>query len=375
MGFEFAENIEEWTIWLVYIMIIIIFEIFGYKRKGKEILNEKENNLIDQKYKKKVLLNNKQIFVFLWICLSLCIIISKLFNKDDLNGFVFLFLSVPIFFVNILPKIKKYREILYSSSFVSYLPFLIVLFYIISRDGRNNVIGVLTSFVGTIVLMIINDKIQKKYKPLFISTIGFVFLILIFINGSRAGLLSFLIVLIYIFFKSIKEANMKLKGVKILIIQLTLTIILIPYMLYYNEIFNLLFNKWDGISDVSSGREIIWLETIEQASWIGYGENYYYQYFYIGDAHNIFIQVLGQYGVITLCMFLIIILYLISLLIKINSTNYNMIFISYLSLGLFENVLFIDFRFGTITFIMWYFIGLLLNEKVNINIVGSNKGE
>ncbi|WP_143192429.1 O-antigen ligase, partial [Paenibacillus sp. P32E] len=214
---------------------------------------------------------------------------------------------------------------------------------------------------GIILLTMINDKMKNR-KALFLLIFGFIFLFLIFINGSRAGLLSFVLGFSCIFIENLKVQNYRIKMEKFLLFHAAATIIVISCIVYFNKISNLFFNKWNGSSDISSGREFMWQETIKDANFFGHGSNYFYQKFFIGDAHNIFVQVLGQYGMIPLLLFVLMIVYLVILLVKLKDTNYYAIFLSYLTLGLFENVLFINFRFGTITFIIWVFIGLLLDK-------------
>lgn len=345
VGFQNIK-VDEWKLLFAYFLLFVIIYIFKIKKVVKTSI-----------------FNKKTFFVLIWLGLSISVMISKIINDDEINNALLLCFLIPIFFVNILPKIQQSKELVTYSAAVSYLPLVILLFYIVSVNGRDNSIGVLTSFTGAIILMIINNKLSNRNKTFVIGAFGILFFLLIFINGSRTGLIAFVVVFIYTFRKSVIESSINFKG-KFLILHSFVTIILLGSLLFYNNLSGLLINKWNGTSDITSGREIIWLETIKEMSLFGFGSEYFYQKFFIGDAHNIFIQVLGEYGTITATIFLIFVIYLMILVIRVRNTNYNIIFMSYFILGLFENVLLLDFRFGTITFIIWSYIGFLLNERV-----------
>lgn len=369
MGFEFTKDFEQWKFLFLYIVIIVITEKFRFRKKSKDFKYEQKE--YKQVTRGRNTLNKKLVFMFIWACLCTSILISKILGQGSVSDTVFLALSVPMFFGVILPNLEKFKRVILNPALVlSFLPFIVVLFYIISRDGRNNVIGVLTSFIGVIILTIANENAKKEYRLAIVGVLGLIFFLLILLNGSRAGFISFFVGFIYIFRLTLKESSIVLKWSRVLIVHIFLSILVISFVVYHQEIIELFLNKWNGNSDISSGRKTIWINTIKQATLFGYGSDYFFRNYYIGDAHNIFIQVIGQYGVVTFLFFSLLVVYVIILLFKEKNTSYNAIFISYFILGLFENVLFIDFRFGTITFVVWYYIGLLLHDKNKSNRVG-----
>ncbi|WP_143192352.1 hypothetical protein, partial [Paenibacillus sp. P32E] len=152
MDFDFTKNVNEWAVVLIFIFFVYLVELFSTNKPvNKTYMSQDEAIFLRRKNKSKSSTSKKSIFIFIWLSLALCMIFSKILNHDNLSSIVFLLFSVPIFFIYKVPKINEYKNrILYPSAILSYLPFLIVLFYIISRDGRNNVVGVLTSFTGII---------------------------------------------------------------------------------------------------------------------------------------------------------------------------------------------------------------------------------
>ena len=119
---------------------------------------------------------------------------------------------------------------------------------------------------------------------------------------------------------------------------------------YQDSISQKLFNKWEsqGYENVSTftGRELIWSQELT-SDWtlFGHGDDYVMKVYGHHDAHNIFVQTLSRFGSIAFVLLFFISIYAIHLFRRIDIDRKNLflpIFITYLIIGLAENVSFLD---------------------------------
>jgi len=264
-----------------------------------------------------------------------------------------LFIIIPIVFFS--QGILKYKNIILFSSIISFIPFLYFL-------QQWNSLGMLLCMMGIILLNILHGKnVKDKYVYFLISVLG----ILIFITESRTSLIVFsFVAFIHIFIRNFRITNSYISFIKKMV---TLVTIVLLIYLSYDVINDLIFNKRSGTGDdLTSGRSDMWIGTIEYGlSMFGNGANYYMYIYNIGDAHNTFIQVLGEYGLISFIIFILIFFYIIYKSLRLENIEYLCFFGGYFGLGLAETLLFVNIKFISIDIIFFLYLGALINEKPN----------
>ena len=92
-------------------------------------------------------------------------------------------------------------------------------------------------------------------------------------------------------------------------------------------------------------------------------DSYFMDNFNIGDAHNVYFQILGHYGIIALSLYIMINIYVI---IKIWKNDKKLEFINfflcYFIIGMFENILMTDTKFIICNILLFTYLGRLLRK-------------
>lgn len=302
------------------------------------------------------IINRKALlFLALWQMFIIFIFLSKLVNGDGeflIFEFLLYSLLIPITFFD--KNIIKYKNIFLFSFIISIIPF--VYFF----GTINNNLGILFSIGGIVLLNLLRIKnVNDKY--IYLSIL--LFLILIYSIQSRTALLTFSLVAILHIYLIIKK---KSTNYIVLIRKLVTVFLVFVFIIYsYDYAVNLLFNKWGPTTqDLTSGRADIWLTTIKSGiTYFGNGEDYYTIFYNLRDSHNIFIQVLGTYGIISFIFFLLIFLYIMIKSFMTRNIEYIFFFVGFFVLGLAENLFFINSRLIGVHLLFFTYLGCLINEK------------
>lgn len=300
-----------------------------------------------------IISKQKLIFLIIWELLILTIFLSNYLNgKFIFIEFILYSILIPVSYFSV--NIIKNKKVLIISFIISVIPF----FYIL---GTGNALGMLLCVFGIVLINFINNK-QIDNKETFIYSIILLVGILIFITNSRTSLITFTTVsAIQVLVLFVKNSKSMFSIVKKVFFVFTISILLYASLDYLN---NLLFNKFTNTSkDISSGRVDIWQHIITtKVNVFGNNIDYFYSYG-IRDAHNIFIQVLADYGILSFIFFVLLFLFIVIKSIRIKKLDYLLFFLGYFLLGLTENVLFINNRLIAIDILFFMYLGCLINEK------------
>lgn len=338
ISYREVQNI--WVFLLVYCFFIIII-VFRKSFKKKNIF-----------------------FLLIWELLIFSVFISKYIHGDfQILEYTLYSALVPFcFFTN---HILKYKNTILLSYVVAGAPFLFFM------GTSNNNLGMLLSMIGIVLL---NILISKKVNNKYIYLIIFTFTIAIYLTLSRTALVAFLSIALLQIFIMIKRENASFLG----FIRKIITIIALFIIIYFTSeyIIDLIFSKYSASHlDITSGRETIWQSTIQTGlTWFGNGEDYFSIY-NVRDAHNSYIQVLGEYGFIGFILFVILSLYILIKLISVRKLDYFSFFLGYFLLGLTENLFFINSRLIGFHLLLFLYLGCLVNEQKSRVSLPSNTSE
>lgn len=262
--------------------------------------------------------------------------ISSLINSDLflLGGTLFLictYFVLGIEFNSLAPSL--YPEVFSKALFWSHAPLIYI--PLISGMDFTGYAGVFSngnSFGSVSVTLLC--LIMAKFTHYFINEIqsdrkfrylkrkmlkyGFLIISLLFLtfaSGSRTSAVTALLLIflcfVFVFLNSVKSKRLFLKtlitAIKGLFILFVLNLFFPLYKTFEHSILGKFILKSDDVLDM---RGIVWRKTIEDASILGHGRDYFTEN--IGfAAHNTFISILGQYGWLPLSMLILGILILI----------------------------------------------------------------
>lgn len=193
---------------------------------------------------------------------------------------------------------------------------------------------------------------QKLWMQL---TVYFLSIALLLALGSRTALLAYAVAGLLLILGSLTH----LKRNRFLAIVAFSAICIVLLWLYFDKLYEFLFSKWEieGYSseDQSSGRFKMWESVLKNhvSSW-GHRDNFVFETYKHEDVHNIFVQVIVKYGIVTAAMFLFWCIDLIRRIIKLSGKSriyFATVFSFFLLSGMFENVLFLDCKVFLITFV------------------------
>lgn len=273
---------------------------------------------------------NSLLIFLLYIFFSL---LSSFVNADlELMTGALLILYIYIVLVIFLPVIinvvsKHSERIIVLSILIGHLPILSIPMFI---DGYRtssysgifynpNAFGVVVATLFVVVFSRIvsiiegyteGDSVSKKEFILYAFLTLFI-IILIAYSSSRTSFLSVgfvsFINMILLFSNTVRNKTIKLKYLKKMIILFFVISAIILTMYLFTPIGDILyegiFSKFEHKSDdLLDGRSIIWNTTINEWTFLGHGRDYFSTIG--GGAHNTFISILGQYGLIPLLFFI-----------------------------------------------------------------------
>ncbi|MFD1607119.1 O-antigen ligase family protein [Oceanobacillus luteolus] len=229
----------------------------------------------------------------------------------------------------IVPNLLKEKTMLFSIStlLISQLPLLIL--SIIEENPFNNLSGVylglfynsnsfgLYSSTITVVLLTLIFRFAGTKKILTQVTLIFflfIFFLLTTLSGSRTSVVSIIIIFLVMMalriFENININQISLKKVRngfVGLVAISVLIILFVDSKYYQIFYERIIEKFISKSssgDVLDNRGDILIETITDANLFGHGPEYFIQNFGIG-AHNSFVSILGQFGLLATIVFII----------------------------------------------------------------------
>lgn len=317
----------------------------------------------------KVRINKeKLIILILWEVFIISIFFSKFLHENfQILEFTFYILILPIVFFS--RTIKLYKNLFLISFVISIIPFIYLLKPESIGMGNNN-LGILFSIGGIILLILLKNKnVDKKY--IYLSII--LFTTLIYFTRSRTSLLAFLILAILHYLIIIKNDK---NSSYLVIIRKLITIFITFIVIYfsYDYIYNLFFSKWSSTgADITSGRGEFWLNTLKNGlTMFGNGEDYFLIY-NVRDAHNAFIQVLGNYGLISTFLFIILFIYILAKSFRLKNIEYISFFVGFFLLSQTENLFFINSRLIGIHLLFFMYLGCIIDDT-DTNEKGENIG-
>lgn len=319
--------------------------------------------LLHKNYKYVIDLKLTIIF-FLFVFFSF---LSVIFNFDvslfiGIGVLLYMYISIVIILPTVSNQTKYFNNTVVYSFLVSHIP---LVFFPMLLDGFNKVsysgilynpnsFGILVSTIFTVALSkllfyidkyIDGKKVCLRKVCIYILISIYMFLCVVF-SSSRNSFLSsvflvflsgFLMLKKVIVYKNIKAKRIK-KLYKILFFIILIFIVMSNFTQFKEVLQEGIYVKFERKSeDILDGRLSVWKEAISDISLFGQGRDYFSE---LGlGAHNTFISVLGQYGLISVIFF---ILFLIIVLKK--SFNYLKVIKKdeYKFLPLFITLLFIS---------------------------------
>ncbi len=195
--------------------------------------------------------------------------------------------------------------------------------------------------LGACYLFLISKNKLWKWISLLLLGISLVFVAL---SSSRTiALLCVLAILLFLIFYLHNEfgififKNRKLKKKHFLILSVILVAILYMIFSNYEMLLNFFLHKW-GVFNILSGRDDIWKNILQNATWIGNADSSL-------NSNGEFFNWLLRYGILPFIMFIIFMIYILIHSIKNyrqypNVNNYFILVttIIYVGIELFENV-------------------------------------
>lgn len=326
-----------------YILVFILAISIAYIKRFRKV----ENSIAEKKRIKLISL--------LWITFSITIIGSKIINNEnEILDIIIFGMVIPIFFF----KNNAYDTYRYIGIGTIIASTLLLIFI-----KPNNSMGIMIAFIGVIFINHIWDYLIEKNNIFLYTIVIEIFLFLIYLTKSRTSLIAFgmvtLVNYVCFFWKNRKNKKMIFS----IILLITIMIILVPQI--SNILNQFIFNKYvNSEKDMTSGRSKIWDTIVTKGLSIwGNEEDKYIELIGIGDAHNIFFQMLGHYGIINTILFIIINFYIIYRCIKTKNIKFYNFFLLYYAIGMFENILISDTRNMLCNILFFYHVGIMLRDE------------
>lgn len=318
---------------LVYVSTLDIFSLRIIQFKSSILLLFSIILLILDGVKTDSTKENK-IIISLMIFMFMVITISSIIN----NNFSIYNILVLISIIILLKLKYKTIKIIFVSAVISFLPFFIAYGF----SSSINSFAITTAIISILALMLLS---QSKYR--FITFPVFVIVVIsLFIQSSRTSMLGFLVGSFILFISNKKSLN----NINVQKLLIAISIIIVSIVLFNQDISHFFLDKWSDYSgftyDLLGTRGVVWEEVIKNnITWFGEGENFFFITFSIEDGHNIFITSLGNYGIISTLTLLIVFLYSIYLILFKHFNIYVFsLFMSFTTISIFENTLFVDLK-------------------------------
>ncbi|MDX8047126.1 hypothetical protein SH601_14130 [Gracilibacillus sp. S3-1-1] len=273
--------------------------------------------------------SNLQMFLsfgrYLLVFITLCVIVPNLMKEETYR-----FTLISVFVSQIPLLVFSFAE---ESPFSNLTRVYMGVFY-----NSNSFGGVVATLFVSILAWYFSTLGKKKYVVQIFLLIGlsFTFLLTIF-SGSRTSTLAIIIItfistILYAYKKGILN-NISIKAMGRFLVGIIVASILI-FVFYRSDYYSVFderiiekFVRKANSGDVLDERGGIISKTIDEAAVFGHGPDYFSDKFGLG-AHNSFISILGQFGVLAIVLFLIIWVYILIISLKhfMKSNNYLSIF-------------------------------------------------
>ena len=260
--------------------------------------------------------------LLMWLLFGMMSIISGLVNGDLVpakDGF-WLLICTPIIFFNAIPKIipKTGNLSILVALILGHLPYILISFLLYPPQGEwlykgvfanSNQMGFIAAMMGTSVLVLLSETLKnKKYN---IVNIGLIVLFgcilgIILIAQSRNSLLAVFVVATLLGLRAFTQIiNLPVNQKSRYLIYTTIAIVLVfaidaLNLVNSSELLTPVAESIQSLQnkDGTSGRDVIWLKAMSEASLFGHGSDYFTSNFGLG-AHNTLVEILGQTGIIT----------------------------------------------------------------------------
>lgn len=281
----------------------------------------------------------------IWVILLLFAAISDLMNgRNRILNLLSMFLFFHITYGLTEKTIKSMLFSIILAEIVFTVQYRITSFF--------NSYALATAIMGLVIMLLIyihnTDLLWRN-----IVVFGLVF-ILLFVMASRTSLIAFAVGGMIILISSIKGKQTN----KEISIAFSILILVTLVLLFSDKIHGLLFDKWGNLgyqsNDFSAGRLRMWQSIItKDITFFGHGIDFVMKTYNHEDAHNVFIQVICKYGILT---FIVFVLWFIDIIRRIMKVSYkyrivfSSIFSFYFIAGITENVLFLDCKSYIITY-------------------------
>lgn len=290
--------------------------------------------------KKNINIRHNLILV-LWIIFSCSILISIAINNGQFFlGIATLFI-VPIIYFILIPNILGRNTInVFLNSFI-FSNLFISLYCIVSKPiiypyqgifSNPNSMGLVGLFLAIGMSIKLDYFLEENNKFKVIS--GIILLLfpigIIILTGSRTSLLVSIISILYIVIPKKIDSTEFIKRVKVMFIFMSVSII---FLVKNPKILEGIVNKIKNSSSLLSGRDYIWLTTINQSKLYGHGQSYFIDNFRLGP-HNSTIDILGSFGIISCVLYILVcitVFYKITKYIKKNTSS-DSIFLSVINM-------------------------------------------
>lgn len=249
---------------------------------------------------------------------------------------IYIYITLSIIFPSIIKDCNTGLKLISTALLLGVLPLLTVPLFIadISTKAYSSIfynpnsLGNVAVTVAAVSLALLTFYFERYIKgekiggmKLFtILLLNLLLLLLVIFSSSRTSFITFLVMNIIswvlLINKVIFRPVIKVKHVKKLI-TLFISFVIVGVVAYLftplsDVLTESISSKFERKSEnLTDGRSDVWISVISDASWFGHGEHYFTNLKI--SAHNTFISILGQYGIIPL---LFLAIFLIQLLIK-----------------------------------------------------------
>ena len=256
---------------------------------------------------------------------------------------------VPIFFFKKNSyNIDKHLNI---ACIINLIPLLFIM-----KGG--NALSLLITIIGITTINITIRKIRENGYIIAYTVIIAFFVMLIAITKCRTCMISFLIISGINYIYILTKNNFYKKKI------IVSAVLIICLILSSNSLISFLFNKYNSYGDITTGRGRIWENVINDGtSLFGHNDNYFMEIANKGDAHNVYIQIFGHYGIISLCLYVVLNIYILIMIFrKRRKIEYINFFLHYFIVSMFENILLTDTKIVIYNILFLVYVGKLLRD-------------
>ena len=248
--------------------------------------------------------------LLLWILFGCVLVMSGIANNDKtiFRDGLWQMIAVPLILFNAVPKAMKENANLLMGMglFIGHIPYIVTsLVSYPPGDGtlyrgvfaNSNQMGFTcaTMSAGLFILLMGAWSAKKSALYLFpIFAVLLIFFFLIILTNSRTSMIVYLI-MFSVFFKELTKSPKAVKKM-MTIATVTMTVVLLFGGEQIEAMNNTLNNNFEAKEGLS-GREHIWVKTLDDSNLLGHGSNYFLLNFGLGG-HNTIIEVIGLNGII-----------------------------------------------------------------------------